>query len=52
MDKKIKNLFKIAKKVHKSDDFKKAFDKISDNDSLKKGKFGKIIKEVKKHLKW
>lgn len=50
MDKKIKNLFKIAKKIHKSDDFKKAFGKISDNDSLKKGKFGKIIKEVKKHL--
>lgn len=37
MDKKIKNLFKIAKKIHKSDDFKKAF--------------GKILKEVKKHLK-
>lgn len=51
MDKKIKNLFKIAKKVHKSDDFKKAFGKIADNDSLKKGKFGKILKEVKKHLK-
>ena len=51
MDKKIKNLFKIAKKIHKSDDFKKAFDKISDKDSLKKSKFGKIIKEVKKHLK-
>lgn len=51
MDKKIKNLFKIAKKIHKSDDFKKAFGKISDNDSLKKDKFGKILKEVKKHLK-
>lgn len=51
MDKKIKNLFKIAKKIHKSDDFKKSFGKISDNDSLKKGKFGKILKEVKKHLK-
>ena len=51
MDKKIKNLFKIAKKIHKSDDFKKAFGKISDNDSLKKGKFRKILKEVKKHLK-
>ena len=51
MDKKIKDLFKIAKKIHKSDDFKKAFGKISDNDSLKKGKFGKILKEVKKHHK-
>ena len=51
MDKKIKNLFKIAIKVHKSDEFKKACGKISDNDSLKKGKFGKILKEVKKHLK-
>lgn len=51
MDKKIKKLFKIADKLHKSDDFKKAINKISDSDTLKKGKFGKIVKEVKKHLK-
>lgn len=41
MDKKIKNLLKIAKKIHKSDDFKKAFGKISDNDSLKKANLEK-----------
>ena len=51
MEKKMKKLFKIAKKLHKSDDFKKAINKISDNDYLKKGKFGKIFKEVKKHFK-
>ena len=51
MDKKIKNLFKIAKKIHKLDEFKKALGKITNNDSLKKGKFGKILKEIKKQLK-
>lgn len=51
MDKKIKKLLKIADKLHKSDDFKKAVNKISDSDTFKKGKFGKIVKEVKKQLK-